>query len=68
MFFSLGYIDSLTWRLFATKDLRPNELGMLSLGSESDPIGILIPPNVADFKITSYCSNDCIRSVSKLSI
>lgn len=51
-----------------TENLRPHELGALTLGTESDPIGILIPPGTDEFPITTYCYNSCIRSVSSSGI
>lgn len=44
----------------------PNELGVLRLGTESDPIGIMIPPKQESFKIKSFCSNKCIGPVGDL--
>ena len=59
----LSYIDSLTLRYFYTDVSPKHELGVLKLGAESDPIGILIPPYQQSFKITSICSNECFRQV-----
>jgi hypothetical protein len=59
----LGYFDDVTLRVHMTKKLRPNDLGVFTLGTESEPIGILIPPNVSNFQIESYCYNTCIKEV-----
>ena len=57
-----AYIDSLTLRYHLFHSLQMHELGTFRVGSESDPIGVIIPPNQDSFKITSVCSNDCIRT------
>ncbi len=44
--------------------LRPNELGILTLGTHPDPLGILIPPFVNTFKINSYCHSSCLEYVN----
>lgn len=61
----VGYFDRVTLRVHMTNEgepLRANELGVLTLGTESEPIGILIPPGLDRFRISSYCFNNCIRS------
>jgi hypothetical protein len=35
----------------------------LTLGADADPTSILVPPSSKSFPITSYCFNECIRSV-----
>lgn len=58
----MAYIESLTLRYFLFDSLQKHELGTFTLGAESDPIGIIIPPEQDSFKITSHCSNECIQN------
>ena len=46
-----------------TDHLREHELGSVTLGTESDPLGLLIPPGIEKFPITTYCFNSCINKV-----
>lgn len=46
-----------------TNNLRPNELGILTLGTASSPLGIAIPPKTANFQIQAYCDTKCIGKV-----
>lgn len=65
----LGYFDQVTLRVHMTKEneaLRPNELGVITLGTESEPLGIMIPPKSDRFEISSYCFNNCVKSVGAL--
>lgn len=62
----LAYFDQLTLRLFMAEKLRAHELGVITLGTEPEPIGILIPPQFQRFQISSYCFNNCIKEVVTL--
>ena len=50
-------------RYYMTKQLRPNELGVLTIGTASSPLGLAIPPNQSSFVTKTYCSNSCMKSV-----
>ena len=43
-----------------TAQLRPNELGMLTLGTDASGFGIAIPPGIPNFNVTTYCLNECV--------
>jgi hypothetical protein len=49
-----------------TAQLRPNELGMLTLGTDASAYGIAVPPGVPNFNVTTYCFSDCMQQVRKL--
>ncbi|CAF0944282.1 unnamed protein product [Brachionus calyciflorus] len=57
----LGYVDKVTLRYYMTKNLRKNELGVLTVGTASTPFGIVIPPKAEQQSIKSYCFNDCLN-------
>lgn len=63
----LGYIDALTLRLFITQQFRPNELGVLTIGTAPNAWGQAMPPGVPSFSLKTYCFNECIQSVSEYS-
>ncbi|CAF1040449.1 unnamed protein product [Brachionus calyciflorus] len=66
---ALGYVDKVTLRYYMTKNLRKNELGILTVGSDSSPFGIAIPPYMEKQSIKTYCFNDCLnRKLSTQSI
>jgi hypothetical protein len=46
-----------------TKNLLPNELGVLTVGSDTAPFGIGLPPKVSKIGINTYCPNECITKV-----
>ena len=46
-----------------TKSLQQNELGMLTLGTNSDPMSIVVPPGQANFTIKNFCFKDCTTTV-----
>jgi hypothetical protein len=50
-------------RFHATKNLAKNEMGCLTLGTDSSPFGISIPPGMPNFPIQSYCYKDCTDRV-----
>lgn len=50
-------------RYYVTKTLRPNELGILTLGTDPSPWGIALPPLVSNFPLQAFCDNSCIRGV-----
>ncbi|RNA24662.1 DBH-like monooxygenase 1, partial [Brachionus plicatilis] len=64
----LGYIESITWRYYMTKRLRPKELGIYTLGTDSSVFSIAIPPGVDRFPIKTYCFNDCIKDLNEENI
>ena len=47
-----------------TKTLRPNELGILTLGTDSGPWGIALPPKIPRISINTFCHNSCVRDVN----
>ena len=47
-----------------TASLRSNNLGMLILGSNYEPLSIQIPPKSSDFTFTSICHQDCTEVIS----
>lgn len=49
-----------------TDILRKHELGSVTLGTESGPLGILIPPGLDRFPVNTYCFNSCIEKVINL--
>ena len=49
-----AYIENLELILYATNQLRANELGTLAIGSNVNAYGISIPPNEEAYNITSY--------------
>lgn len=53
----------MTLRYYATSNLRPNELGVLTLGTDASPLGIALPPKVENFQIQTFCDNRCIGKV-----
>ena len=61
---SISYISGLTLRYFVTDLLRPYELGLVRLGAESDPIGVIIPPRQRSFMVSSICDRHCMNKVS----
>ena len=63
MNFLKGFIDSLQLKLYLTFNPKPNELSTLELGSDSDPIGIIIPPGMKSFKIKTFCPSECFQNV-----
>lgn len=54
-----GVIDNSGIRISLTKNLRPNDLGLLNLGLTTDFYNV-IPPNQKDFISKAYCSASCI--------
>lgn len=46
-----------------TDILRKHELGSVTLGTESGPLGILIPPGLEQFSVNTYCFNSCFEKV-----
>jgi hypothetical protein len=61
----IGFVEKLTLRYYATKNLRKNELGILIIGAYLSPVSIAIPPKESAFSISSYCYADCTRKVGK---
>lgn len=53
----------MTLRYYLTKQLRPNELGILTLGTDSSGYGIAIPPGLSSFVLNTYCHNSCLKNV-----
>ena len=51
-----------------TKNLLQNEIGILTIGSDTAPFALDIPPNFDSFGINSYCPNKCISQVNYLFI
>ena len=49
--------------MYVGKELRPHEFGGLTLGVESSPMSIAIPPQVEAFSVDSYCTGDASRYV-----
>lgn len=47
-----------------TKKLRPKELGIYTIGTDSSGVSIAIPPGIERFPIKTYCYNECIQDVS----
>lgn len=47
-----------------TDILRKHELGSVTLGTESGPLGILIPPGLDQFSVNTYCFNSCFEKVN----
>jgi hypothetical protein len=62
-YINIGYIDQLTLRFHMTQTLRPNELGVLTAGTATNPMGIAIPPGTSNFSVMTYCMNACISTV-----
>lgn len=60
-----GYIDKLTYRFYLTKQLRPNELGLITIGTGSNPYSEAIPPNMENFVLETFCHSYCIEKVTK---
>ena len=58
-----GYIDSLSLNFYVSDHLQDHELGILALGTYPDPFGILIPPKLPHFYLSTYCFNSCIKKV-----
>ena len=50
-----GRRDSSGIRFFLSNELRPQELGFLTLGTSSSVKALAIPPKVDNFIIDSYC-------------
>jgi hypothetical protein len=48
-------------RLYFTQNLRKTEIGLFTLGSTSHWDGIIIPPNVPNFKLETSCRSDCLN-------
>ena len=48
-----------------TESLRSNNLGMLILGSNYEPLSIQIPPKSSNFTFTSICHQDCTKVIFK---
>ncbi len=60
---NIGYIENIIVRYYLTKKLFANELGVLSIGSETGPFALDLPPNAAHIGVNSFCHNDCIKTV-----
>jgi len=59
----LGFIEKMTLRFHATQTLQKNELGILTLGTDSSPYSLAIPPGVSNYKINAYCHQSCLNQV-----
>ena len=59
----IGYIENITIRYYITKNLQPNELGILTIGSETIPFALDLPPSLEKIGINSYCPSECISKV-----
>lgn len=42
-------------RYFISNELRQHDLGYFTLGVQSGPAGIVIPPNMEQFSIDAFC-------------
>jgi hypothetical protein len=60
----IGFIDKAILRFYMTTNLKPKELGILTLGADSSPYGIAIPAKADRFSMQTYCFNDCLNDVS----
>lgn len=60
-----GFIDQITMRYHMTSDLRPNELGVLAIGTVPSGFGIAIPPGLEKFNLYTQCDTTCITKVFK---
>ena len=65
--FHLGFIDSMGLRFHMTKNLRKNELGILTVGTDSTDSAITIPPGIEGYEITGHCHNRCTELVNSWS-
>lgn len=50
-------------RLYLTKDYRPIEFGVLTVGAESNSLGIVIPPQVQSLSFDFYCRQGCTNKM-----
>lgn len=51
----LGRMDSTGIRFYLGNELRPQELGYLTFGSDSSFVGLAIPPRADRFIVDTYC-------------
>jgi hypothetical protein len=59
----IGYIEKVVIKYYMTKNLLPNELGVLTIGSDTARFGIGLPPKMNKIGINTYCPNECITKV-----
>jgi hypothetical protein len=68
--FSLAYTDNSGIQFYVGNTLRPYDIGGLTLGVDSTPSSLAIPPNVSAFSVDTYCPGDasllvCFKSFDK---
>ena len=52
---NLARVDSSGLRFFVTDNLRPNDLGFLTFGTSADTQSLVIPPQMSNFTVDSFC-------------
>lgn len=52
--------DKSAVRLHFTQNLRKTEIGIYTVGSASNWLGILVPPGVSEFALDTSCRSDCL--------
>jgi hypothetical protein len=57
----IGITDQLSIKWNLTPVLRPNEIGIFTVGTIPGFNGILIPPQQQSFEFNYYCHFDCIN-------
>lgn len=50
-------------RYYVTKNLQPNELAILTIGSHTSVFALDLPPQLEKIGINSFCPSECISQV-----
>ncbi|EDV25400.1 uncharacterized protein TRIADDRAFT_55459 [Trichoplax adhaerens] len=55
-------VDSSGYKIYYTKQLRPNDIGVLIMGHLVSPF-LIVPNNQMQWNITGYCSGECTSMI-----
>lgn len=61
----LGIVDTSGFEIYYTKQLRENDIGVLSLGHLVFP-SMMIPERQSHWNITGYCPQECTDRVCQI--
>lgn len=59
--YRLDIVDSSGMRFFVTDQLRPTEIGSITIAMGVNPMSLTIPPGQSKFKLFTFCSPRCTK-------